>query len=615
MALTKTLRKAAGRILGAAARAVAPPAPRRARRAAAVTEEQVLAAAQRIVATAMERGQHIRSATGAAPESVAGAGWMLNIPDLLRTDDEQQKIWGSEDAMYGRASTAYGPTPQALTSLSATDLTVERLAFIHREVDQQGLLTRKADLDFEILRRDGHLYNVHRQLVSTVYRTPLQFKPRTAGSDVSTAVCNFVRKVVDDIPAFSKAEEDLLLAAPFGFSAEEIIYKTPRPITFALGNKSVTVKNAKGVAGLEWVHNRDFRWHWMERRFLLDTGGARYIDPFTNPDGEPTRKLIMHEGYGPGDPHQRGYMYPASYLSMFKSQSLARWMVMLELFGIATPYMQFDEAGYASQEDVNAALNFLSDLGRGRPALLNRKYGEVKITETPQGINAQGQHAAILGWINAELSKLGAGQTLTMEIGGTGSYGAANVHENRLEDVQVIIVRQAAETMEHQLVVYIVEENAEQLANALGCTPDQVRAEVPHAYRVIDKRVDPVARLKMFIDGRKELKLKIDDEQIAEECNFRLVPDAKEEVAKATPLGLTPTDIGAIVTVNQALASVELPPKALPDGSPDPDGELTIAEFKDKHAPVVAAAAAAEDGKEDPADPTTSPGEDEADAK
>lgn len=549
MALSHSLRKVAARALGAASRALAPAPARRAPRVAPVTDDQVVAAAQRIIAGAAERGQQIRSATGAAPQSVAGAGWLLNIPDLLREDHEQQQIWGSEDAKYGRASTAYGPTPPALTTLSATDLTVERLAFIHREVDQQGLLTRKADLDFEILRRDGHLYNVHRQLVSTVYRTPLQFKPRTAGSDRSTAVCNFVRKIVDDIPAFNKAEEDLLLAAPFGFSAEEVVYKTPRSITFPLGKRTITVKGAKGIAGLEWVHNRDFRWHWMERRFLLDTGGARYIDPFTNPDGEPTRKLILHEGYGPGDPHQRGYMFPASYLSMFKSQSLARWMVMLELFGIATPYMQFDEAGYASEEDVQAALNFLCDLGRGRPALLNRKYGEVKVTETPQGINAQGQHAAILGWINAELSKLGAGQTLTMEIGGTGSYGAANVHENSKEDVQVIIVRQEAETIEHQLVVFIVEENAAQLAAALGCTPDEILAEIPHAYRVIDRRVDPVQRLKMFIDGRTLLGLNIDDEQIAEECNFRLLPGAPRPLPQSAP-GQPTTSPGADETAD-----------------------------------------------------------------
>lgn len=42
--------------------------------------------------------------------------------------------------------------------------------------------------------------------------------------------------------------------------------------------------------------------------------------------------------------------------------------------------------------------------------------------------------------------------------------------------------------------------------------------------------------------------------------------------------------------------SVGLPPKTLADGSPDPDGDLTVAEFKAKHGEVISDAADAESG-------------------
>jgi len=58
-----------------------------------------------------------------------------------------------------------------------------------------------------------------------------------------------------------------------------------------------------------------------------------------------------------------------------------------------------------------------------------------------------------------------------------------------------------------------------------------------------------------------------------------------------TTLTLTPTMQGAIVTVNQALAQLQLPPW------PDTDGDLTIAEFQAKHSGDIAAAANAEAGK------------------
>lgn len=62
-------------------------------------------------------------------------------------------------------------------------------------------------------------------------------------------------------------------------------------------------------------------------------------------------------------------------------------------------------------------------------------------------------------------------------------------------------------------------------------------------------------------------------------------------------LELTPTTQGAIVKVNQALAALSLPPLTRPDGTIDPDGELTIAEFTAKHSGVVAAAENAQAGQ------------------
>lgn len=65
---------------------------------------------------------------------------------------------------------------------------------------------------------------------------------------------------------------------------------------------------------------------------------------------------------------------------------------------------------------------------------------------------------------------------------------------------------------------------------------------------------------------------------------------------------LTPTAVASIVTVNEARRSVGLPPM---DG---PDGELTIAEYQEKHAETVAAAANAESGDDGTKPPAPPPG-------
>lgn len=78
------------------------------------------------------------------------------------------------------------------------------------------------------------------------------------------------------------------------------------------------------------------------------------------------------------------------------------------------------------------------------------------------------------------------------------------------------------------------------------------------------------------------------------------LPGAPQAAATApaggATLELTPTMQGAIVKVNQALAHISLPPLTLPDGTRDPDGEMTIAEYLAKHSAVVAAGSNAEEG-------------------
>lgn len=73
-------------------------------------------------------------------------------------------------------------------------------------------------------------------------------------------------------------------------------------------------------------------------------------------------------------------------------------------------------------------------------------------------------------------------------------------------------------------------------------------------------------------------------------------PDPSEQLSTKSSLDITATDIGAIVTVNEARESVGLGPM---DGE---DGELTIAEFKAKRAGTIAAAAAADAGDTAPTD-------------
>jgi len=467
-------------------------------------DEATRTATLKAVGATIDRLETLRrglAAGGQAPPAVQGAGWDQSLDPVLRDNAEQQRIWSSVEAKYGRVTTTYGITPQSYPTFSATELTLERIAQIHNEADQQGFLNRKADMDFFVNRSSAQIQMAHRQRIAPLYRSRLEVAPADR-SPLAWALAAFVRRVLDKIPALQKAEEDLSSAAAHGYSGLEVVYAPPADLPVAVSTRrTTTVRDVRGVASLEWVHPRAMRWHPIKRFMALDAGGGRYINPFTNPDGSPTRKLLFHATSGQGDPHQRGYDWAATPLVMLGKQSLARWSVMLEFFGISTPYMIWPEENYANPEDAAAALAFLAAVGRGKPAFLPRKVGEgLKNTETPTGIDARGQHAAILGYVAAELSKLVMAQTLSAEAGGSGSYALATVQSDSKEEVQIIDASLASDTMTHQLVVFLIEENMDSLVRAFRASPDQIRAVFPRAYRVVDRRMDPAARLKLCLD-------------------------------------------------------------------------------------------------------------------
>lgn len=73
--------------------------------------------------------------------------------------------------------------------------------------------------------------------------------------------------------------------------------------------------------------------------------------------------------------------------------------------------------------------------------------------------------------------------------------------------------------------------------------------------------------------------------------------------AKGPTLVLAPTDMATVVKVNEARKSGGLGDLTKPDGTRDPDGDLTLAEFKAKHSNVIAEGEAAAQGKTAPTKP------------
>lgn len=112
------------------------------------------------------------------------------------------------------------------------------------------------------------------------------------------------------------------------------------------------------------------------------------------------------------------------------------------------------------------------------------------------------------------------------------------------------------------------------------------------------RRASLASRTAAFYAAVKEAKANGFDvtQEYADKLAFEfgvIPPKLPIDAAKGPTISLAPTDVAKVVYVNEARASAGLGPMVLADGSPNPDGLLTVAAFDAKQTALAAAAAEA----------------------
>ena len=571
---------------------------------------------------AQERAQAMQH-----PRAVPGTQGVLRPNQWLPKDEQQQQILRSRDALYGRTTYYAGEMTSNLLTYPGSGLSPGKISSIHVEVDSVGRVLPKADMDQQVLRCDGHLEAVDGARRTAVTSKKLLWKAANS-SPLALRLCALAEALVDDCDGFDSTCYRLLNANGSGFAAEEAVFE----------DKTLHLGDGLEVPGTwpqqtAFIHNRCFRFDPIEDRPMLQQAGGRWVDPH-----DPPYKILFHEGVGDGAVRQRGHQYRTVWMHMIKHDGIARLAQCLDWYGIPHPYAEMDPEQFQNEELKNETLAAMADFGSGTPYIKNKEipWG---FTETPTGLDARGMHAALVGLCNTEMSKAVQSETLTTEMGGVGSYNASETHEAVKADRVGMDERALAATVRRWLRA-VFRLNLALLVKIFNASPQQILGCVPKPYWLIHRAAAPDKRLDMQLKA-VEAGLAIDEDQIYDEHGFRkpgptgralrgtaqIIPDgaktagaheaakgvdnpkdlppaaasqsttaasapgaAESSAAAAPQIELTSTDLGTIVTVNEARASKNLTPL------PGADGELTIAEFKAKNSSVVAEAANAEAG-------------------
>lgn len=243
-----------------------------------------------------------------------------------------------------------------------------------------------------------------------------------------------VEKLLKQLNVY-KLISDILDATQFGFQPLEVIWKR---------NKTGYILPEKVVAKPpEWFcfdddNNLKFRTKENyygeivpDKKFLLAQNNPSYNNPY----GERTLSRCF-------------------WAVTFKKGGLKFWVVFTEKYGM--PHLIGKHPRGASKEETDTLADMLEEMVQDAIAVIPDD-SSVEIQEANKSSSAE-IYEKLIDKMNSEISKAVLGQTLTTEIGSTGSYAAANTHMAVRQDI-IDADKKLVESVINQLIRWIYEIN------------------------------------------------------------------------------------------------------------------------------------------------------------
>ena len=192
-----------------------------------------------------------------------------------------------------------------------------------------------------------------------------------------------------------------------------------------------------------------------QHRFLFDEAGApRLITPESPVEGEelPQRKFVVFSwGSKTGSPYGAGLGGKLYWPVWFKKHGLKYWMVFAERFGSPTVIGKYPPG--ASPEQQAALLEAISAIQQETGIKIpDTMHIELLEAVRSSSVNT---YAELLAFMNAEISKVVLGQTLTTQEGSSGSYALGRVHAEVRADIIRADSRALAESLSRTVLAWL----------------------------------------------------------------------------------------------------------------------------------------------------------------
>ena len=295
------------------------------------------------------------------------------------------------------------------SSYPSNGLTPARLAAIFREADA-GNVYRQMELFEEMEEKDPHLFSQLQTRKNAVIGLDFDILPFSDDAR-DKEIAKFVTECIDNLESIEDIFLDILDAIGKGFSINEILW--------AYDEGRVVIDDIK------WKH---------QKKFLFDDNDNLRVMTMEEPMGIllPENKFVIHKYKAKsGHPSRAGVLRVCAWMYLFKNYDVKDWVAFAEVYGMPLRVGTYN--ANTTKEDKEALMMAVSMLGSDAAGIISDST-KIEFHEASKS-SSQDIYQALASFCNAEMSKAILGQTLTSEVGDSGSYAASKTHDGVRQDL------------------------------------------------------------------------------------------------------------------------------------------------------------------------------------
>jgi phage gp29-like protein len=266
---------------------------------------------------------------------------------------------------------------------------------------------------YQDLARDGHAGSVLRKRRQAVISR--EWTVEAGGERPQDLLAAELVRVALKRIRFDRACGGLLGAVLTGMAVAEIIWA---PAELQVDGTTRT-----------WVVPADIRVRNPRRFAFSREAELRLLTPDRRTDGIPlpAMKFILARFWAEEneDPYGRGLGYDLFWPVFFKRNGVALWNALLEKFGQPFVYAEYPQG--TSDGDIDRLVSMVQGIARNA-GLAVPSGTLLKVLEASKAGTAD-MHDQLVRVMNAEISKIVLGETLTTEMGTNGARAASETHD------------------------------------------------------------------------------------------------------------------------------------------------------------------------------------------